>query len=78
MPTVLRTGYYRFFSYSGNGMDPPHVHVERGDHIAKYWLNPTCLQSPGGFSMIEQRRIYAIISRRHRELMEGWIENFSN
>ena len=28
-PTVLRAGPYRFFFYSGDRLEPPHVPVER-------------------------------------------------
>jgi len=45
MPTVLRVGPYRFFFYAGGGEEPPHVHVERDDNIAKFWLDPIRLKS---------------------------------
>jgi hypothetical protein len=35
MPTILLINGYRFFFYAGDGNEPPHVHVERGDGIAK-------------------------------------------
>lgn len=41
MPTVLRTGPYRFLFYSGDAEEPVHVHVERGDSSAKFWLSNT-------------------------------------
>lgn len=53
MPTVLRSGPYRFFFYSGDRREPPHVHVERDDSRAKLWLNPVRLQASGGFSRAE-------------------------
>lgn len=40
MPTVLRIGPSRFFFYAGDGNEPPHVHVERDDGEAKFWLEP--------------------------------------
>ena len=40
MPTVLRSGPYRLFFYAGDRDEPPHVHVERVDRIAKFWLDP--------------------------------------
>jgi hypothetical protein len=40
MPTVLRSGPYRFFFYSADGAEPPHIHVERDDNTAKFWLRP--------------------------------------
>ena len=40
MPTVLRVGPYRFFFYAGDRDEPPHVHIERDDKLAKFWLDP--------------------------------------
>jgi Domain of unknown function (DUF4160) len=40
MPTVLRSGGLRFFFYSLENDEPAHIHVERGDATAKYWLDP--------------------------------------
>jgi hypothetical protein len=39
MPTVLRSGPYRFFFYSSDGPEPPHVHVERDAGRVKFWLD---------------------------------------
>ena len=41
MPTVLRRGPYRFFFYSSDRAEPPHVHVERDENLAKFWLDPS-------------------------------------
>ena len=30
-------------------MEPPHIHVERDDNIAKFWLDPVRLQRSDGF-----------------------------
>jgi hypothetical protein len=40
MPTVLTVGPYRFFFYAGDRDEPLHVHVEREDKVAKFWLDP--------------------------------------
>jgi hypothetical protein len=40
MPTVLRVGPYRFFFYAGDRDEPAHIHVEREDKVAKFWLDP--------------------------------------
>ena len=40
MPTILRIGPYRFFFYAGDRDEPPHIHVERDDNIAKFWIGP--------------------------------------
>jgi len=78
MPTVLRAGHYRFFFYAGDRGEPEHIHVERGDKIAKFWLNPIRLQSSGGFSRLEISRIHKIIEDHHSVLLEAWHEYFGN
>lgn len=77
MPTVLRTGPYRFFFYASDGREPPHVHVEAGDHSAKIWLAPPRLARPGGFSERELREIDTIIRAHHDALMEAWYGYFN-
>lgn len=52
MPTVLRVGTYRFFFYSTDGDEPEHIHVERDDNLAKFWLDPVRLEKAAG--LIEQ------------------------
>ena len=61
MPTILRIGPYRFFFYAGELDEPAHVHVEREDKLAKFWLNPVRLQTSGGFSRTELARIQQLV-----------------
>lgn len=72
MPTVLRVGPYRFFFYAGDRDEPQHVHVERDDNIAKFWLDPIRLQSSGGFSRTEIARIQRLVTEHQSQLLEGW------
>lgn len=72
MPTALRIGPYRFFFYAGDRDEPQHVHVERNDKIAKFWLDPVRMQSSGGFSRAELNRIQKIIQENHFKLVEAW------
>lgn len=60
-PTVLRSGPYRFFFYSGDRSEPPHVHVERDVDQAKFWLQPVSVAANWGFSATELRRVEAIV-----------------
>ena len=76
MPTVLRVGPYRFFFYAGDRNEPPHVHVERDDNIAKFWLDPIRLQSNRGFSRAELGRMQKLLGDRQEELIEAWNEYF--
>ena len=78
MPTVLRVGTYRFFFYAGDRDEPKHIHIEREDKIAKFWLDPVRLQSSGGFSRIEISKIHKIIIENHSKLLEAWDEYFGS
>jgi hypothetical protein len=72
MPTVLRIGPYRFFFFAGDRDEPPHVHIEREDKVAKFWLDPVRLQSSGGFSRNEIFRIQKIVGEYQIQLREAW------
>ena len=76
MPTVFRVGPYRFFFYAGDRDEPHHIHVERDDKVAKYWVDPIRLQNSGGFSRVELNQIHSIIAENRDFLMEAWDEYF--
>ncbi|NUO80820.1 DUF4160 domain-containing protein [candidate division KSB1 bacterium] len=78
MPTILHSGPYRFFFYVSVRKEPPHVHVERNSHKAKFWLVPVRLQSSGGFGRIEIHRIQKLIEKHQRQLLRGWNEYFND
>jgi hypothetical protein len=77
MPTVLRSGPYRFFFYSSDGGEPRHVHVQREQAQAKFWLDPLRLERSAGFPPSELRRIGSIIDANRPQLLEAWDEFFS-
>lgn len=77
-PTVLQSGPYRFFFYSGDRSEPPHVHVERDDDQAKFWLQPVAVASNGGFSAKELRNVEAIVVEYHSALLRSWNEFFAD
>lgn len=78
MPTVLRDGSYRFFFYAGDRSEPLHIHVERDENIAKYWLDPVRLHSSGGFGRTELARIEKIIRTHYDELRRAWYGYYSD
>ena len=77
MPTVLRVGPYRFFFYAGDRSEPPHVHVERDDCIAKFWLEPVRLHSEGWFTRSEIRQVQKLVEDQQATLLRSWDEYFS-
>jgi hypothetical protein len=77
-PTVLRRGPYRFFFFSSDKNEPPHVHVERETKRAKFWLEPIALESSNGFAAQELARIAGIIEDHRDDFMRAWNEFFSS
>jgi hypothetical protein len=49
MPTVLRWRGYRFYFFSNEGHELPHIHVDRGGNSVKFWLEPVRLARNFGF-----------------------------
>ena len=78
MPTVLKFKSYRFFFYSSDKEEPPHVHVESGEKVAKFWLDPVRLQSSGGFNRTEINKIHKMILKHQEKLLEAWNEYFGS
>jgi hypothetical protein len=78
MPTVLRIGPNRFFFYSLENQEPPHIHVEAAENVAKYWLTPVSLASNHGFRSHEVTAIRRIVEQNEQLFLEAWHEHFGN
>ena len=78
MPTILREKGYRIGFYSSEPDEPPHVHVDRDDQSAKFWLNPVALVRNLGFSPVELRRIQRLLEENQELLLEKWYARFGN
>jgi CubicO group peptidase (beta-lactamase class C family) len=39
MPTILKILGWRFFFYANEGNEPIHIHCQKGDSEAKYWID---------------------------------------
>jgi hypothetical protein len=72
MPAVLRSGPYRLYFYSHEPNEPPHVHVDRDNLSAKFWLNPIGLARNLGFTARELRQIERLVAIHQMLLMEAW------
>jgi len=80
MPVVLRYKGYRFFYYSNEGdpREPLHVHVRKGECVAKLWLEP----EPGiaesyGMSSSELRELLQVAVENTELIRRNWNEHFS-
>jgi hypothetical protein len=72
MPTILREGPYRFFFFSDEGSEPPHVHVYRDGKVAKIWLSHVAMAANEGFAAHELTRILRIVRVQRDSMIEAW------
>ena len=77
MPTLLIYGPYRFYFFSHENNEPPHVHVDRDSFSAKFWLDPVSLSKNIGFSASELNKIIAIIVKNQNKFLENWYDYFN-
>lgn len=76
MPTILRIGPYRFFFYAGDRDEPIHIHVEREEKVAKFWVDPSRLENSGGFGRSELSKIQKMVSEHQETIFEAWHDYF--
>ncbi len=76
MPTLLRYGGYRFYFFSHEPNEPPHVHVDKGNATIKVWLATLEVARNRGFRTHEIAGIIAIIGNHQRMFVEKWHEYF--
>jgi len=76
MPTILRAQGFRFYFFSLDRGEPPHVHVAHGDKTAKYWLDPVELARSEGFRAHELNRVRALVIEHRILFQEAWDEHF--
>jgi Domain of unknown function (DUF4160) len=76
VPTVLVVEGFRFFFFSNEGTEPPHIHVERGDGYAKFWLEPVELADALGLKTPELTRARLLTIQHRIDFLEKWREYF--
>jgi hypothetical protein len=62
-----------FFSHEPN--EPPHVHVDRDELSAKFWLDPVELARNLGFRAHELNRLERLVQENRRDFLEAWNEH---
>jgi hypothetical protein len=77
MPTIRNIGPHRFFFFSKEGHEPPHVHVETAENAAKFWLSPITLAWAVGYNARELRQLRELVERNAPTFLEKWYEYFS-
>jgi hypothetical protein len=77
VPALLRVRGYRFFFFSLEGREPPHIHVAHAGRYAKFWLEPVELANNRGFRGHELAEIREIVIENREFFLEKWHEYFS-
>ena len=77
MPTVLRVGRFRFFFFSNEGNEPPHIHVKAGEDEAKFWLEPIQVAANYGFKAQDLNEIAKLVALNRELFLEAWDEYFN-
>ncbi len=76
MPTVLRWNGYRFYFFSNEGNEPPHIHVDKGDATAKFWLADGAPTRVIGFDAKEMRVLSAKVTEERERMLAAWHDYF--
>jgi hypothetical protein len=77
VPTLLLVDGFRFHFFSNEGHEPPHVHVRKGDGVAKVWLDPLTIAYTEGLNAAEVRRIRELVFANRAMFMARWNEYFA-
>jgi hypothetical protein len=79
MPTIWLEDGFRFFFYSNEGTprEPVHVHVEKGDAEAKFWLRPEVrVAYNDGYDARTLRRLIGMVEASRERIERAWDEFF--
>ena len=79
MPVVFRERGFRFFFYSNEGSprEPLHIHVERDDVEAKFWLRPAVrVAYNDGYDARTLRELQSLIEVNFIRIERAWNEHF--
>ncbi len=72
VPTIMRSGPYRLYFHSHEPNEPCHVHVDRDEATAKFWLEPVGLASTLRFAPHELTRLRRLVAQHQKELVDAW------
>ena len=78
MPTVHRYGPYRFHFFAADGKEPRHIHVDRDDLSAKFWLDAVSLARASDYGESELRKVERLVIRFQGKLRRKWDEFFGH
>jgi len=75
-PTVKKLGPYRFLFFSNDRYEPPHIHVQEGRKLAKFWLGSCELSYSTNFAPHELSKLQVLVKQHKEFFVEAWHEFF--
>jgi hypothetical protein len=76
MPTILMILGWRVFFYSNEGNEPIHVHCQKGDAEAKYWIDVDGFEAIEAYaynlSPADKRTVRKIIFQHFDYIVTEW------
>lgn len=79
MPVVFRNHGFRFHFYSNEGdpREPIHIHVQKGEADAKFWLYPdVSVAYNRGFTARVLSDLMEQVEARREDIEKAWNEHF--
>jgi hypothetical protein len=80
MPVVFREQGFRFFFYSNEGSprEPVHIHVEKDNVEAKFWLDPNVrVAYNDGCDARVLRELQSLVEANKNRIVRAWNEHFA-
>jgi hypothetical protein len=80
VPKIFEWNGYKFFFFSNEGypLEPCHVHVRKGEKVAKFWIDPAVeIAWAYGFTPRDLTTLEKCINERIVEIRRKWNEYFN-
>jgi hypothetical protein len=76
MPTILRIEGLRFYFFSHEPNEPPHVHIDKAGSTMKVWLENLKVAKSRGFRGNGRNAILTHVEEHRAMMLEAWHEYF--
>jgi len=77
MPTLLKWNGFRFYFWSHEPGEPPHVHVDKAGLTAKIWLESVNVAYHDGYKPKDLKKIVEKVKEHREEFLEAWHDHFA-
>jgi hypothetical protein len=82
MPTILFIYGWKFYFYSNESLEPIHIHTQKGNSEAKFWLLIDEIEVIEAFSynftVADKRAVKKIIYQHFDIIVDAWFNHFLN